>query len=144
MHAVLRRAASDRAVGEAVAAGGYELAGGGFELGDVSFHAGWTFHRAGANTSAATRKVMTIIYMDSGMRMAAPVNANQRADAARYLEGVAPGEVCAGPRNPLLWPRQEEAQETQAQEQVQAQAQAEAEAQAQAQAQAEGAGVGAV
>lgn len=102
---VLHRVESDRVVGEAVQSGGYRLARGGFDLGEVSFHAGWTFHRTGPNSSPHTRKVMTVIFVDQDIRMAAPANDNQRADAVRYLQGVSPGEVCAGPRNPLLWSR---------------------------------------
>ncbi|MFY7854927.1 MAG: phytanoyl-CoA dioxygenase family protein, partial [Rubrivivax sp.] len=40
-----------------------------FDLGEVSFHLGWTFHKAGANTSANPRSVMTVIYMDADMRL---------------------------------------------------------------------------
>lgn len=40
--------------------------------------------------------------------MVEPRNENQRLDRERYLEGVSPGEVCAGPRNPLLWEREAE------------------------------------
>ena len=32
-----------------------------FDLSDVSFHAGWTFHRAGADSTERQREVMTII-----------------------------------------------------------------------------------
>lgn len=35
--------------------------------------------------------------------MAEPVNDNQRLDWERWLPGVRPGEVCAGPHNPLVW-----------------------------------------
>jgi len=54
---------SDRVVGGAVEAKGYDVVRGGFELGEVSFHAGWTFHCAAPNASDATREVFTIIYM---------------------------------------------------------------------------------
>lgn len=75
-----------------------------FELGEVSFHAGWTFHRAGTNTSDAPREVMTIIYMDEAMRLAAPVNRNQQSDAGRWCPGVAVGDIIASPLNPVIWP----------------------------------------
>src|SRR5690606_2693251 len=40
-----------------------------FDLGEVSFHSGWIFHRAGANKTDETRKVMTVIYMDANMKL---------------------------------------------------------------------------
>jgi hypothetical protein len=49
-----------------------------FELGEMSFHAGWTFHRAGRNLTDKPREVMTVIYMDEDMRLAAPRNENQQ------------------------------------------------------------------
>lgn len=94
---------SDRVVGEAVKEGGFQVVGGPYELGDVSFHSGWTFHRADENTSDEWRNVMTVIYMDKDMVMTKPVNANQRRDSRDWLPGVKPGEVCAGPNNPLVW-----------------------------------------
>lgn len=74
-----------------------------FALGDVSFHAGWTFHRAGPNTTDRFRRVMTIIYMDIDMRAAEPTNPRQANDLRNWLPGIAPGEVCASPRNPVLF-----------------------------------------
>ncbi len=74
-----------------------------FELGDVSFHAGWTFHRAGANSTTRPREVMTVIYMDKNIRLAAPKNKNQVADTERWCPGVGTGEVIASPLNPVLF-----------------------------------------
>ncbi|MEO0874946.1 MAG: phytanoyl-CoA dioxygenase family protein [Bacteroidota bacterium] len=51
-----------------------------FDLGEVSFHSGWVFHRAGANSTANVRKVMTVIYMDKNMRLKAPENDGQKND----------------------------------------------------------------
>ncbi|PSC71311.1 phytanoyl-dioxygenase [Micractinium conductrix] len=96
---------SDKHVGAAVEAGGFEVVGGPFELGDVSFHSGWTFHRADENTSSSWRNVMTMIYMDRDMVMTEPKNDNQRRDSRDWLPGVRPGEVCAGPNNPVIWQR---------------------------------------
>ncbi|MGB8356531.1 MAG: phytanoyl-CoA dioxygenase family protein [Chthoniobacteraceae bacterium] len=73
-----------------------------FDLGEVSFHAGWTFHRAGANTTDRPREVMTIIYMDSEMRLAEPKNKNQRADWDTWCPGAAVGEVINSPLNPVV------------------------------------------
>jgi ectoine hydroxylase-related dioxygenase (phytanoyl-CoA dioxygenase family) len=74
-----------------------------FDLGDVSFHAGWTFHRAGANTTDRPREVMTIIYMDQDMRLVSPKNKNQVADIARWCPAVNVGDVVASPLNPVVY-----------------------------------------
>ena len=77
-----------------------------FELGEVSFHAGWTFHRAGPNRSSRPREVMTVIYMDSEMRLAAPRNENQQADWDGWCPGAKIGEPIDTPLNPVLWNRE--------------------------------------
>jgi ectoine hydroxylase-related dioxygenase (phytanoyl-CoA dioxygenase family) len=74
-----------------------------FELGEVSFHAGWTFHRAGRNTTPRPREVMTVIYMDADMRLAAPRNENQQADWDAWCPGAMVGEPIDTPLNPVLW-----------------------------------------
>lgn len=74
-----------------------------FDLGEVSFHSGWTFHRAGANTSTVPREVMTIIYMDEDIRATQPANKNQENDLARWLPGATIGEIPTGPLNPVVW-----------------------------------------
>ena len=74
-----------------------------FELGDVSFHAGWTFHRAGANSTDRPREVMTVIYMDEDMRLVRPKNKNQAVDVERWCPGVKEGEVIASDLNPVLY-----------------------------------------
>jgi ectoine hydroxylase-related dioxygenase (phytanoyl-CoA dioxygenase family) len=76
-----------------------------FELGDVSFHSGWTFHRAGANSTDRPREVMTMIYMDENIRLIAPKNKNHVADTERWCPGVQVGEVIASPLNPVLFSR---------------------------------------
>ncbi len=76
-----------------------------FALGDISFHLGWTYHRAGANTTATPRKVMTVIYMDSTMRLATPANADQEADRQTFCPDTQVGEVIDGPLTPILWSR---------------------------------------
>jgi ectoine hydroxylase-related dioxygenase (phytanoyl-CoA dioxygenase family) len=76
----------------------------GFDLGEVSFHGGWTFHRAGANTTERMRRVMTVIYMDADMRVAAPTSRNQIHDSNAWMPGIAPGEPAASPLNPVLYP----------------------------------------
>lgn len=74
-----------------------------YALGDVSFHTGWTFHRAGANSTARPREVITVIYMDKDMRLAAPRNKNQVLDTERWCPGVQVGERIASPLNPVLY-----------------------------------------
>ncbi len=75
-----------------------------FALGDVSFHSGWTFHRAGPNRTAQPRSVMTMIYMDADMRLAAPANHVQAEGAERWCPGAIVGEMIDTPLNPVLWP----------------------------------------
>jgi ectoine hydroxylase-related dioxygenase (phytanoyl-CoA dioxygenase family) len=75
-----------------------------FALGDVSFHAGWTFHRAGENRTARMREVVTVIYMDADMRLAAPRNRNQEIDRETWCPGAAVGEPIDTARNPVLYP----------------------------------------
>jgi hypothetical protein len=74
-----------------------------FALADVSSHLGWTFHRAGPNTTDQPRRVMTIIYMDADMRLAEPTNENQRLDAETWCPGAGVGEVIDSPLNPVLY-----------------------------------------
>lgn len=74
-----------------------------YALGDVSFHAGWTFHRAGPNQSTQPRSVMTMIYMDAAMRLAAPANHMQAADWEKWCPGAEVGEVIDTPLNPVIW-----------------------------------------
>lgn len=74
-----------------------------FALGDVSFHSGWTFHRAGANTTARPREVMTIIYMDEDIRLTKPKNKNQIVDIERWCPGAEVGKVLATVLNPVIY-----------------------------------------
>ncbi len=76
-----------------------------FELGEVSFHSGWVFHRAGANDTDNTRKVMTMIYMDSEMRLKEPENENQVNDWNTWCPGASVGEIINSPINPVIYSR---------------------------------------
>jgi len=78
-----------------------------FDLGDVSFHSGWTFHRAGPNTTSRPREVMTVIYMDQDIRLVTPKNKNQIVDAEVHCPGIKIGEIIASPINPVLYSRGE-------------------------------------
>jgi len=73
-----------------------------FDLGEISFHSGWVFHRVGANQSSYMRKVMTIIYMDKGMRLKAPANSGQENDWKTWCPGAEIGAVIDTPLNPVL------------------------------------------
>jgi ectoine hydroxylase-related dioxygenase (phytanoyl-CoA dioxygenase family) len=74
-----------------------------YALGDVSFHYGMTFHRAPANLSDRPRRVMTIIYMDRDIKVAEPINKEQRGDLEGWLAGAGIGETPDGPLNPVLY-----------------------------------------
>ncbi len=74
-----------------------------FDLGEISFHSGWTFHRAGPNTTDQMRKVMTIIYMDRDMRLQEPLNNNQQADWDAWCPGARIREIIDTPLNPVLY-----------------------------------------
>jgi ectoine hydroxylase-related dioxygenase (phytanoyl-CoA dioxygenase family) len=76
-----------------------------FDLGEISFHSGWVFHRAGANTTDKTRKVMTIIYMDKDMRLKNPENDAQINDWNTWCPGAQVGEVINSAINPVLFAR---------------------------------------
>lgn len=94
---------SEEKLRELIANGKYPLDENAFALGEVSFHLGWTYHRAGRNTSSLARKVMTIIYMEDGIRLAQPKNANQANDWQSWMPGACIGEPVATPLNPLLY-----------------------------------------
>jgi ectoine hydroxylase-related dioxygenase (phytanoyl-CoA dioxygenase family) len=74
-----------------------------FDAGEISFHSGWIFHRAGANTTGQTRKVMTVIYMDRDMLLKKPENDNQVNDWNTWCPGVEIGKVINSPINPILF-----------------------------------------
>ena len=74
-----------------------------FDLGEVSFHSGWTFHRAGPNTTDRPREVMTIIYVDQDIRLIEPKNKDQQNDWQRWCPGVEVGHILDSPLNPLIY-----------------------------------------
>lgn len=73
-----------------------------FALGEVSFHSGWVFHRAGANKTDQTRKVMTVIFMDAEAKLKQPENQNQINDWNTWCPGAKVGEVINSPLNPVV------------------------------------------
>lgn len=74
-----------------------------YELGEISFHSGWTFHRAGGNSSPQARAVMTVIYMEDGIRLVKPRNKHQQQDWEAWLPGCKIGEIANSKLNPVLW-----------------------------------------
>jgi ectoine hydroxylase-related dioxygenase (phytanoyl-CoA dioxygenase family) len=74
-----------------------------FDLGEVSFHSGWTYHHAGPNTSNQPRKVMTIIYMEDGIRLIAPQNKAHQSDWDTWAPGCKVGEPVATHLNPVVY-----------------------------------------
>ncbi len=74
-----------------------------FDVGEISFHSGWVFHRAGANSTNETRKVMTIIYMDIEMKLKKPSNKGQQDDWDTWCPGSEIGKVINTPLNPILF-----------------------------------------
>jgi ectoine hydroxylase-related dioxygenase (phytanoyl-CoA dioxygenase family) len=95
---------SEKQIQDALERQGFELLRGGFDLGEVSFHAGWTFHRAGPNTTDKPRAVMTMIYMDGEMRLKNPDNDAQKLDWEVWCPGAKVGELIKTPLNPVLFP----------------------------------------
>ncbi len=94
---------SERLIREAISAEGISERVEPFAPGEVSFHLGWTLHRAGPNTTTAARRVHTVIYMDEGMRLSVPRNANQQADHQAWTPSTAVGEIMDDPLNPILY-----------------------------------------
>lgn len=74
-----------------------------FELGEVSYHLGWTFHRAGPNTGAQPRKVMTVIYVEDGIKLVEPRNKAQQNDWNTWMPGASVGQPIQTELNPLLY-----------------------------------------
>jgi ectoine hydroxylase-related dioxygenase (phytanoyl-CoA dioxygenase family) len=74
-----------------------------FELGEVSYHSGWTYHRAGVNSSRKARRVMTMIYMDKDIRIIEPTNEYRIADWQTWLDSKPVGSIADGKLNPVLY-----------------------------------------
>lgn len=69
----------------------------------MSFHAGWTFHRAAANSTERPREVMTVIYMDENIRLSPAKNKNHLMDMDRWMPGLKAGDVLSSPLNPVVY-----------------------------------------
>lgn len=94
---------SEREITANMQAHGFDIHDEPFALGEISFHSGWTFHRAGANTSAKPRAVMTVIYMDHQMKLVEAMNDIQRNDWSHWCPGAKPGEVIRTEKNPVIY-----------------------------------------
>lgn len=94
--------ASEELIQQAIRDAGFHHDVAPYDAGAVSFHTGWTFHRAGPNTTDTPRRVMTIIYMDADMRLAEPANDNQVADREAFCPGIQVGEVIDSEINPVV------------------------------------------
>ena len=91
---------SERALADFVARSGYAVDDSPYALGDVSFHAGWTIHRAGANTTPIPRRVMTIICMDADIEITEPDNKWRAADWHNWLSDAPVGGHPEWPAQP--------------------------------------------
>lgn len=58
---------------------------------------------AGPNQTEQMRGVMTIVYIEDGIKVAEPKNASQQSDWDRWLLGAPLGEVIDTPLNPVIW-----------------------------------------
>ncbi|MES2520595.1 MAG: phytanoyl-CoA dioxygenase family protein [Bacteroidota bacterium] len=72
------------------------------KAGDATFHAGWTLHAAPGNSSNKMREVMTIIFIEDGVKIIEPKNENQEADRLRWFNGLPAGNLAASEINPIL------------------------------------------
>lgn len=79
---------------------------GAMAAGDATFHSGWTVHSAPGNPTDLMRKVMTVIYIADGLRIAEPDSKARAADLGNWLPGLKPGDVAASEINPLVYRRQ--------------------------------------
>jgi len=98
--------ASEKLIAEKMREAGFAYVEEPFDLGEVSYHYGWTFHRAGANTTDRAREVMTVIYMDQDMRLARPANPMQESDWKEWMPGARIGELIDTSLNPVLYSRE--------------------------------------
>jgi ectoine hydroxylase-related dioxygenase (phytanoyl-CoA dioxygenase family) len=89
-----------------IAEGGWQVAAATpMQAGDATFHYGWTLHGAGPNRSDRMRAAMIVAMFADGTRVAAPTNPSQEEDRVLFLDSRAPGELAAGPLNPLVYHR---------------------------------------
>jgi hypothetical protein len=74
--------------------------------GDVSMHAGWTMHGAAPNRSGVDREAVTICYFADGAHVKLGTNAmGMQSFMSSCFAGLTPGDVAAGPLNPVVYRR---------------------------------------
>lgn len=96
---------SEKRIQHALSNANLKLVDEGFDVGEISFHSGWTFHRASANVSDKVRAVMTIIYMEDGVKVCDFTNSSHPEDRDAFLPGLKPGDVAATELNPIIFKR---------------------------------------
>ena len=94
---------SEAQIGRSLKERNYPLHDTPFDLGEVSFHYGWTFHRAGPNTTDKPRAVMTIIYIDEDIRLVEPHTKARQGDRAAFAADVEVGGVLNGKMTPIIY-----------------------------------------
>ncbi|ANE46238.1 phytanoyl-CoA dioxygenase [Paenibacillus swuensis] len=97
---------SHRTLAQYIEGKGFEqVSHGAMAAGDATFHAGWTLHSAPGNPTEHIRKVMTVIYMADGVRIAEPDSNARKNDLASWFPDLQPGDVAASRLNPVVWSR---------------------------------------
>lgn len=74
------------------------------KAGDISIHMGWTIHGSLKNTSRQAREAFGISYYADGARIAMRHTKFVDALMANCFAGLKPGELAAGPMNPVVYP----------------------------------------
>lgn len=74
------------------------------KAGDATFHSGEVLHAALPNVSTRRREVMAIIYFEDGARVMKPNHIHRQIDMEEFFPGLNPGDLAAGPLNPLVYP----------------------------------------
>lgn len=75
------------------------------KAGDATIHAGWTLHSAAANNGDYAREVSAISYYPDGIYVMKELTPTRLNDLRGNMPGVEPGELAAGPQNPLVFRR---------------------------------------
>lgn len=79
---------------------------GAMKAGDVSLHMGWTLHAAGRNESARMREAIAVCFYADGARVTSGEGLPfRRSLMTSYFAGLRPGDVAAGPMNPVVFRR---------------------------------------
>ncbi|MCL4521567.1 MAG: phytanoyl-CoA dioxygenase family protein [Firmicutes bacterium] len=76
---------------------------GAMRAGDATFHSGWTLHQAKGNPTETMREVMTVIYMEDGVKICTAETVSGREADLQWMPGCGLGELAASPLNPVLY-----------------------------------------